>query len=102
MTENANYFTFYPMLNPVDYSISKFTAFIDVETMTKIRHIAESVYFKKGASIEIRGMPVDHIFLIDEGLVQLGLKGIDEISPVATFVGLEELFKVKSLSILST
>jgi CRP-like cAMP-binding protein len=77
LTENANYFTFYPMLNPVDYSISKFTAFIDVETMTEIRHIAESVYFKKGASIEIRGMPVDHIFLIDEGLVQLGLKGID-------------------------
>lgn len=33
--------------------------------------------FKKGAVIETRGKPVNHIFLIDEGLVQLGINGID-------------------------
>ena len=33
--------------------------------------------FKKGAVIETRGKPVNHIFLIDKGLVQLGINGID-------------------------
>ena len=65
------------MLNPIDYSISKFTAFTDDSTLTQIRSVAEAVYFKKGELIEIRGKPADHIFLIDQGLVQLGINGID-------------------------
>lgn len=65
------------MLNPIDYSISKFTAFTDDSTLAQIQGVAESVNFKKGDPIEIRGKPADHIFLIDEGLVQLGINGID-------------------------
>ena len=68
---------FRPMLNPIDYSISKFTTFTDDSTLAQIQGVAESVNFKKGDPIEIRGKPADHIFLIDEGLVQLGINGID-------------------------
>jgi len=65
------------MLNPIDYSISKFVTFANADVINRIREVSEPVTFKKGAIIETRGKPVDHIFLIDEGLVQLGIDGID-------------------------
>ena len=65
------------MLNPIDYSISKFTSFIDLETHDKIVDLAERVLFKKGRSIETRGEPANHFYLIESGLVQLGINGID-------------------------
>lgn len=65
------------MLNPIDYSISKFVSFADEDALKQIRRVSEPMVFKKGAVIETRGKPVNHIFLIDEGLVQLGINGID-------------------------
>ncbi len=65
------------MLNPIDYSISKFTSFIDLETQDRIADLAERVVFKKGKSIETRGEPANHFYLIESGLVQLGINGID-------------------------
>jgi len=65
------------MLNPLDYSISKFITFTDANTLSVISDVAESVYFKKGALIETLGRPADHIFIIHKGLVQLGINGID-------------------------
>jgi len=65
------------MLNPIDYSISKFISFSDERTISQIRDIAETKHYAKGAIIETRGESVDHFHLIDEGLVQLGINGID-------------------------
>ncbi|MDB9814650.1 Crp/Fnr family transcriptional regulator [bacterium] len=65
------------MLNPIDYSILKFISFVDANTIAEIGDVAESVYFKKGAVIDRAGNPANHIFLINEGLVQLGINGID-------------------------
>ena len=65
------------MLNPIDYSISKFISFADEKTISQIREIAEPKHFKKGAVIETRGESGDHLHLIDQGLVQLGINGID-------------------------
>ena len=45
--------------------------------LLKIRKVSKPMAFKKGTVIETRGKPVNHIFLIDEGLVQLGINGID-------------------------
>ena len=65
------------MLTPLDYSIVKFTTFADTSAVAQVRDLAESVHFEKGAVIESRGKPTDHIYLIDEGMVQLGVKGVD-------------------------
>lgn len=65
------------MLNPIDYSISKFVTFANAQTIDEIRTIAETVTFKKGANIETRGDKNDHFYLIDKGLVQLGINGAD-------------------------
>lgn len=65
------------MLNPIDYSISKFITFADEDALRQIRAITKPVAFKKKAVIETRGKPVDHFFLIEEGLIQLGINGID-------------------------
>lgn len=65
------------MVNPIDYSVSKFTSYTNPETLALIREVTTPLDFKKGAVIENRGDPVDHIFLIEEGLVQLGINGID-------------------------
>ena len=65
------------MLNPIDYSISKFITFADEDTLSQIHEIAKTKHFKKGAVIETRGESGDHMHLIDEGLVQLGISGID-------------------------
>ena len=65
------------MLTPLDYSIVKFTTFADTSAVAQVRDLAESVHFEKGAVIESRGKPTDHIYLIDEGLVQLGITGVD-------------------------
>lgn len=77
LTENAKYFTFRPMLNPLDYSTGKFITFADASVLVQVSDLAEWVHFKKGAVIATRGKPSDHIFLIDKGVVQLGIKGID-------------------------
>lgn len=65
------------MLNPIDYSISKFITFADEDAITKIREATKAVNFAKGKVIETRGKAVNHFFLIEEGLVQLGINGID-------------------------
>lgn len=65
------------MLNPIDYSISKFISFADDDTVALIRDITETHRFKMGATIERRGSPVNHLYLIEKGLVQLGIDGID-------------------------
>jgi len=65
------------MLNPIDYSISKFVTFAGTEVSEAIKARAEIRTFKKGAAIENRGEPVDHFYLIEAGLVQLGINGID-------------------------
>ena len=65
------------MLNPLDYSISKFVKFADEDVISQIRDLAKPLTFKKGDVIETRGAALDHINLIDEGLVQLGINGVD-------------------------
>lgn len=65
------------MLNPIDYSISKFVAFAKPDIVDHVRAIASTVQFKKGANIETRGRKASHIYLIDEGLVQIGINGSD-------------------------
>lgn len=65
------------VLNPIDYSISKFVSFVDEETRAMISNLAKQVVFKKGRIIETRGEPAAHFYLIESGLVQLGINGID-------------------------
>jgi CRP/FNR family cyclic AMP-dependent transcriptional regulator len=65
------------MMNPIDYSISKFIKFADDDAMTMMRDLGSPLKFKKDAVIETRGEPVDHIYLIENGLVQLGINGAD-------------------------
>jgi CRP/FNR family cyclic AMP-dependent transcriptional regulator len=65
------------MINPIDYSISKFVTFAGDEVIKAIREQAEVRVFKKGTEIENRGEPVDHFYVIEEGLVQLGINGSD-------------------------
>jgi len=65
------------MLNPIDYSISKFVKFADDDALELIRSVTEQLSFRKGDIIETRGTPLDHIVLIEEGLVQLGINGMD-------------------------
>ncbi|MGB0907687.1 MAG: Crp/Fnr family transcriptional regulator [Maricaulaceae bacterium] len=65
------------MLNPIDYSISKFITFIDDETHQYIRNVSTTKHFKKGTVIETRGQIARHIYLIENGLVQVGINGAD-------------------------
>lgn len=65
------------MLNPIDYSISKFVSFLDDKTLTEIHNISQLVSFSRGTTIETRGDPVSCFYIIDKGLVKLGLNGID-------------------------
>ena len=67
----------YSMINPIDYSVSKFVTFAGDEVLRAIREVAEVRTFKKGDDIENRGDAVDHFYLIEDGLVQLGINGID-------------------------
>lgn len=64
-------------MNPIDYSISKFVKFVDEDAMTMMRDIGSPQKFRKGTVIETRGDPADHIYLIEDGLVQLGINGAD-------------------------
>ena len=65
------------MLNPIDYSISKFVTFSTEDTLSQIRSLTKAKLYKKGDTIETRGDKVDHIYLIEDGLVQLGINGVD-------------------------
>lgn len=65
------------MINPIDYSISKFVTFAGDNVVRAIREQADVRTFKKGAEIENRGDPVNHFYLIENGLVQLGINGVD-------------------------
>ena len=51
--------------------------FIDEETQQKISSLAELKKFKRKAVIETRGEPADHFYLIESGMVQLGINGMD-------------------------
>lgn len=65
------------MLNSIDYSISKFVSFADDEILALIQKHSKRIKYKNGDTIETKGTPVNHMFLIESGLVQLGLHGAD-------------------------
>lgn len=65
------------MLNPIDYSISKFSSFVDEETLREIEAHGVALTFKKGEVIGVRGDPADDIYYIVDGLIQIGIDGVD-------------------------
>ena len=65
------------MFNPIDYSISKFISFLDDKTLAEIHDIAEIIVYSKSSIIETRGDFANYFYLIDQGLVALGIHGED-------------------------
>lgn len=65
------------MLNPIDYSISKFSTFADEVTIRNISDRGQSLIFNKGSIICVRGEPTDCIYYIVDGLVQIGIDRAD-------------------------
>lgn len=61
------------MMNPIDYSISKFASFVDEDTFLLINQNSDVIDVKKGTVIENRGDDSNYIYLIQDGLVQLSL-----------------------------
>jgi len=65
------------MTSPIDFSISKFSDFIDDAVLDEFRAVATKQRLKRGAGIEVRGERARTMYFIEEGLVQLGLESAD-------------------------
>lgn len=65
------------MLQPIDYSISKFATFAGPDVLSDMRRLGRRVPYRKGQQIETRGDPANSFHLIENGLIQLGLDSSD-------------------------
>ena len=65
------------MTSPIDFSISKFSDFIDDTVLNEFRTVAAKQRLKRGTGIEVRGERARTMYFIEEGLVQLGIESAD-------------------------
>ncbi|MCR9078501.1 MAG: Crp/Fnr family transcriptional regulator [Hyphomonadaceae bacterium] len=65
------------MTSPIDFSISKFSDFVDATVLDEFRAVATKRKLKRGAGIEVRGERARTMYFIEDGLVQLGLESAD-------------------------
>ena len=65
------------MLNPIDFSISKLAELLPPPVAHRVNKRGEKCDFKRGAQIARYGEPASHLFIVQSGLVRIGLNEAD-------------------------
>lgn len=65
------------MLNPIDFSIIKIVDMLPDRVLDLVESLAAKQSYKRGQNIERYGGNADRLWIIQSGLVRLGLDGVD-------------------------